>query len=81
MNLQIIGIKQLYTGLKDITEQARRGQSFLVVKNSKPAFRIEPPDEQPQRKKKYTLKDLEKITFRSGDPDLSKKVDEIVYGV
>ncbi len=81
METQIIGIKQLYTGLKDITEQVRFGQSFLVVKNSKPVFRIEPVEKTVQPRKKYTLKDLEKITFSSDDPDLSKKVDEIVYGV
>lgn len=81
MERQIIGIKQVYTGLKEITEQARRGRSFLVVKNSQPAFRIEPPDEQVSPRKKYTLKDFKRLEFSSGERNLSQRIDEIVYGV
>jgi len=80
MNQQIIGIKQLYTNLREITEKAQEGESYIVVRNSKPVFRIEPMAAVP-RHKKYTFEDLKKIRFSSDDPDLSKKVDEIVYGV
>jgi len=30
---------------------------------------------------KYTLKDMTKIRFSHPDKDISKKIDEIVYGV
>ncbi|MBI4121773.1 MAG: hypothetical protein HY461_00420 [Parcubacteria group bacterium] len=73
-----IGIRQVYRDLKTIAEQAQRGESFLVFKNAKPLFRIEPP--QPLSQKPFTLKDLKKIHFKSGDPDLSQKIDQILYG-
>lgn len=74
---EIIGVKQLYKNLKGITRRVQRGESFIVVKRSKPVFRVIPYQE--ERPKKYTLKDLEKLQFKSGDKDLSQKIDEIVY--
>lgn len=41
---KIIGIKEVYQNLKEITEQAKQGQSFLVVKHSNPVFKITPTD-------------------------------------
>lgn len=79
MEPKIIGVKQLYRELPKIARAAKRGQSFLVVKHATPLFRIEPI--LPARPKKYTLKDFEKIQFRGGDPDLSKNIDKILYGV
>lgn len=81
MNLQIIGVKELYKQLKQVSQAALRGQSFLVVRNSKPVFRIEPIE--PTAEKKYSLKDFKNIQFkmRYKDRNLSKKIDEIVYGV
>jgi hypothetical protein len=32
-------------------------------------------------KKKYTLEDLMSIRFRSGDKNLSKNIDKILYGI
>lgn len=79
MQDQIIGIKQLQTHLKQLTQQVQAGGSFVVVKNSKPVFRIEPIEG--QRTMKYTLADLKRIQFRSGQKNLSKSIDRIVYGV
>ncbi len=79
MQEHIIGIKQLQTGLKQLTQQVQAGSSFIVVKNSKPVFRIEPIEG--QRTKRYTLADLKSLQFRSGQKDLSKSVDRIVYGI
>ena len=36
--------------------------------------------EEYEEKKKYSLDDIEKMMFSSGDKDLSKKIDFIVYG-
>ena len=76
----VIGVKQFHTDFKQIAERAQRGTSFLVVRHRIPLFRIEPIAKKPQ-KKKYTMKDFEKIRFTDKDPDLSKHIDRIVYGV
>lgn len=78
----VIGVKQFHTDFKKISERARRGTSFLVVRHRTPLFRIEPATTRAPEKKKNTLKDLEKIHFRKGnDPNLSKKIDRLVYGL
>ena len=79
MEPKIIGVKQLYRELPKIAEATRRGRSFLVVKHAKPLFRIEPS--LPTKQKKYTIEDLKAIRFSSNDPNLSRKIDNIVYGV
>ncbi len=78
MDTQIIGIKELQTRLKYYTDEAIKGKSFTVVRNTRPVFRLEPIHDQTQ--KKYTLDDVKKITFKS-KKDLSKSIDRIVYGV
>jgi len=77
MERQLIGIKELHKQLSQIIIAVSNGQSFLVVKNSKPAFRIEPPNV--EARKKYNLSDLKKIQFKSRDKNLSKKIDNILY--
>ncbi|KKU80826.1 MAG: hypothetical protein UY09_C0052G0003 [Parcubacteria group bacterium GW2011_GWA2_47_8] len=72
----VIGIKQLYTELKSITQRVNAGETFLVMNHTKPAFRIEPT--QPNKTPQHTLRDLAAITFR-GPKDLSKSVDSVVY--
>ncbi len=77
MEPQIIGIKQLHKQLRQIAEAALQGQSFTVVKNSKPVFKIEPIEQ--TSVKKYTLDDFKKLQFSIKDKNLSKKIDKIVY--
>ena len=74
----IIGIKELQRSLKKVADAAGRGETFTVVRDSKPVFRIEPVIA--RKGKKYTKEDLLSIRFNSGEKDLSKRVDEIVYG-
>ena len=74
----IIGIKELQGNLKRVADAAQRGETFTVVRDSKPVFRIEPITG--DKKGKYTLKDLLSIRFNSGEKNLSKRVDEILYG-
>jgi antitoxin (DNA-binding transcriptional repressor) of toxin-antitoxin stability system len=76
MNQQIIGIKQLHQNLKKIAEAALAGQSFIVVKNSRPVFKIEPIQ---SVSKKYTLADFRKLQFKIRDRNLSRKIDKILY--
>ena len=74
----IIGIKELQGNLKRVADAAQRGETFTVVRDSKPVFRIEPIQE--PRQKKRTLTDLlNAARFSHPDKNLSKKVDEIVY--
>jgi antitoxin (DNA-binding transcriptional repressor) of toxin-antitoxin stability system len=79
METQIIGIKELHKQLKEISEKVLRGESFLVVKNSKPVFRIESVKQSVIPR--YTLKDLKKAQFKGQDKNLSKKIDKIVYNI
>ncbi|MBM3255902.1 MAG: hypothetical protein FJZ04_00300 [Candidatus Moranbacteria bacterium] len=79
MEAQIIGIKKLHKDLRRISCEALAGSSFIVVRSSKPVFRIEPIGN--LVKPRYTFRDLEKIKFKSKDRNLSKKIDKIVYGV
>ena len=79
MKTNIIGIKQLHTQLKQITQAVSAGEFFIVVKNSQPVFRIEPLEQTVT--KKYSLQDFKKLQVKGKAKNLSAKVDEIVYGV
>ncbi len=79
MQTKTIGIKELQQNLAKITKEASRGASFAVFKHTTFLCRIEPPATTPD--KKYTLADFKKIQFRSGDKNLSKNIDKILYGV
>lgn len=75
---QTIGVKELHANLPKIARQVQRGVSFVVLKHTTPLFRIEPIKK--DTKKTYSLKDFEKLQFHSGEKNLSKKIDAIVYG-
>ena len=75
---QTVTMRELHRNLKKIGEEAQKGQTFVVIKNSKPAFTIGPVEE--ESTKFHTLKDLKKLRFRSGQGDLSQRIDEILYG-
>ncbi len=74
---QIIGIKQLHTQLRKISQETLKGRSFIVVKNSRPVFRIEPISD--SKEKKYNFSDLKGLQFQCSDKNLSKKIDKIMY--
>lgn len=74
----LIPIKEVYKNLKKITKKAQNGESFTVLKHSKPVFKIIPPEKESGRPH-YTLDDFKDITFSHGD-NLSKKIDELAYG-
>lgn len=78
---EIIGVKQLYKNLKKISQSVARGESFIVVKRSKPIFRVIPYQKK-EIEKKYTLRDLKNLQFKKlkGKKErLSEKIDEIIY--
>ena len=41
----IIGLKQLRENVEKYVSEVNKGKSFIVVKKSRPVFRIVPPDE------------------------------------
>ena len=69
-----IGVRELVRSTKAVSRQTRRGVSFIVTRNSKPVFRIEPIDVSRTR----TVEDFLALKFK-GDANLSKRIDEIVY--
>ena len=73
----MIGIKELHKTLKLVSNEAQKGQSFIVIKNSKPVFKIVPLEN--DKLPKYSLDDFKQIQFKSRDKNLSKKVDNILY--
>lgn len=75
---KVIGVRELVRNAKSVSRQTRKGVSFVVMRNREPLFRVEPVTE--RRGKKYTKKDLFSLQFRSGDKNLSKRIDEILYG-
>ena len=78
MSTKVIGIKQLYTDLKTVTKETARGVSFLVVKNSKPTFKIVPLDNSSQSQQ-FTIDDLAKIQFEGDDKSMSKDIGRCIY--
>jgi hypothetical protein len=63
-------------GFARVTRGLERGESFRVVKRGVTLGTIVPE----KKKKKYTLEDLWSISFKGGK-NLSKEIDEIVYGI
>jgi antitoxin (DNA-binding transcriptional repressor) of toxin-antitoxin stability system len=83
---EIIGVKQLHKNMKEIAKRTANGESFIVVSRSKPIFQVVPHkigqnERWGRGKRTYTLKDFEKLQFSSGEKDLSKKIDKVVYGL
>ena len=77
MQTNIIGIKELIKNLKKVYQLINEGQEFLVVKNSRPAFKIVPIEKQTNIKK-YNLKDFAQIKFTTEDKNLSQNIDKII---
>ncbi|MEK7209196.1 MAG: type II toxin-antitoxin system prevent-host-death family antitoxin [Patescibacteria group bacterium] len=60
-NTNIIGLKELRENTEDYIKQVKRGRSFLVVRRSKPVFRVEPVDEWGDEGQWETVVDFTKI--------------------
>ncbi len=71
-----ISIREYLRNYNFYNSKVIKGESFVIVKNNEPQIMLSPI----QDEKKYTIKDLLKIRF-SGDKNLSKNIDKIVYGL
>lgn len=48
MKKNIVGLKELRTNIENYISKVERGRSFIVVKKSKPIFKIVPPETEEQ---------------------------------
>ena len=71
-----VSIRELVRKPVFFTNFARKGQDFIITKHGKPMFEVIPIKKHPAN----ILKDFQHLMFHSGDKNLSKKIDKIVYG-
>ncbi len=77
-----ISVREYMRNFKLYNEKVMNGASFIIAKNDADQVLISPPPA--TKEKKYCMKDLfslKLVKFKSGDPHLSEKVDQIVYGI
>lgn len=80
-----ISTKELYTSLKTVSENVMKGDSYIVLKYSKPAFQITPLEDQrvSEKPKKYTWADLDKFIFpgkKKNKTNLAQTYKKYLYG-
>lgn len=72
-----ISVREYMRNFKLYNEKVMQGESFIIAKNNEDQILISPAP-----KKKYCFADIFNIKkFKGGDPYLSEKVDQIVYGI
>jgi len=71
-----ISIREYLRNYNDYNHKVIKGESFIITKNNQDQIKISPVE----NTKKYKMKDLLSIRF-SGDKNLSKNIDKIVYGI
>ena len=64
MKIHILGLKELRENMQKYASLVEKGQSFIVVKKSKPVFKIVPPESEEQWE---TVADFTKIN-KNGVP-------------
>ncbi len=79
----IISVQDIRTSLASIAKRAEQGESFTVVKNSKPAFRIEPIQQAEYRRqpeKKISVREMQERFKSSGASDMMtpEDLDQII---
>ena len=82
---KIISMQDIRQSLASIANQAQAGTAFVVIRNSKPVFRIVPPEEGGSLVKRRTMS-LNDITARfdkagAGDLISPRELDEIIHEV
>jgi antitoxin (DNA-binding transcriptional repressor) of toxin-antitoxin stability system len=73
-----IGSRELLRNMKGVKQAVAKGIEYEVYDRTNPIFRIVPITA--NQNKKYTFADLSAFQFSTDDPNLSKRVDDIVYG-
>lgn len=62
---QFISTKELYSQLKTVSEKVQQGTTFIVLKHSKPVYKITPLEESTRKEKKYNLQNISDFIFTS----------------
>lgn len=79
---KFISAKALYSDLKKVGEEVQSlGTIFIVLKHSKPAFKITPVEEK-EPQKKYKLSDIRSFGFsgkRKDEHDLATNYKKYLY--
>lgn len=73
-----IGIRELVRNLKEVKAAVARGETFTVHDHAEPVFTITPPDT--PRRTKYSLDDLLDYQVATNETNLSKTIDDRLYG-
>ena len=78
MNTKTLNSREFFRSPAKVARLVRAGMKIIVTNRGEELFEAVPK----QRRKGKTIKDFEHLIFHDPklDPDLSKKVDEIVYG-
>lgn len=78
-NIPTISLRQLVQKPSDLSKLVNNKREFIVTRHGKAFFKAIPI----QEKKGKTIHDFDYLMFSDpkGDKNLSKKVDEIVYGI
>lgn len=77
MTENTIWVRELHYNFKEISDKVIKNQEeFLVIRNSKPIFKIVPIKK--TVKKKYILQDFSKLEF-AWWKDLSQDIDNLMY--
>ncbi len=74
--MKTINVRDLQRRFKEVSEQIQQGESLIVLKNTKPIFRIEPITKNTD--KEVFMKAIKDIQFEDNE-NLSKDADNIVY--
>lgn len=78
MKTKTIGVREFRQNLTKIEHAISKGTSFVVTRHRKPIFEIRPPK---KTMGQTLIEEFKPLQFSSGDPNLSKKIDDIVYGL
>ncbi len=78
MNTKTLNSREFFRSPAKVARLVRAGTRIVVTRYGEELFEAVPK----QPKKGKTIKDFEHLIFSDpkGDPDMSKKIDEIVYG-
>ena len=78
MNTKTLNSREFFRSPKKVSRLARAGTKIVVTQRGEEIFEVVPI----QPKKGATIDDFRDLIFSDpkSDPDMSKKIDEIVYG-
>lgn len=82
---RIISMQDIRQSLATIADRAQAGETFIVIRNSKPVFRITPPEDRSGSEQR-SLRGLRALTERldgvvAGERLSSDELDEIIHDV